>query len=81
MKIYGDVISPFVRMTLVAAQEGASALARACEGNGDPDPGQSEVTARSPTRQDSVLETDHHHSSMTAASSSNISAMWRAIPP
>jgi glutathione S-transferase len=62
MKIYGDTISPFVRMTLVAAHEAGLAdkveqvklLVKATEP-------QETLVALSPLGKIPILETDHHH--------------------
>jgi glutathione S-transferase len=62
MKIYGDVISPFVRMTLVTAHEVGLAhrvehiAERVSATEANP-----RLTALSPIGKVPVLETDHHH--------------------
>lgn len=62
MKIYGDVISPFVRMTLVTAHEAGIAdrikHVREAVKPTEPNP---KLTALSPIGKVPVLETDHHH--------------------
>ncbi len=63
MKIYGDMISPFVRMTLVAAHEaGLGARVEHVKETVTPTQANPKLTALSPLGKIPVLETDHHHS-------------------
>jgi len=62
MKIYGDVISPFVRMTLVAAHEaGLGGRVEHVKETAMPTQANPKLTALSPLGKIPVLETDHHH--------------------
>ena len=62
MKIYGDLISPFVRMTLVAAHEaGLGGKVEHIRETVTPTQANPKLTAFSPLGKIPVLETDHHH--------------------
>jgi glutathione S-transferase len=62
MKIYGDMISPFVRMTLVMAHEaGVSDRVEHVRESVKPTESNSKLTKLSPIGKIPVLETDHHH--------------------
>jgi glutathione S-transferase len=62
MKIYGDVISPFVRMTLVTAHEvGLGGRVEHVKETVTPTQANPKLTALSPIGKIPVLETDHHH--------------------
>jgi len=62
MKIYGDVISPFVRMTLVAAHEaGLGGKIEHVRETTTPSQANPKLTALSPLGKIPILETDHHH--------------------
>ena len=62
MKIYGDTISPFVRMTLVAAHEcGLGNKVEQVKENVKPTEANVKLTALSSLGKIPVLETDHHH--------------------
>src|SRR5687767_15966180 len=62
MKIYGDVISPFVRLTLVTAHEaGLGARVEHVKETVTPTQANPKLTALSPLGKIPVLETDHHH--------------------
>ena len=62
MKIYGDLISPFVRMTLVAAHEaGLGERLEHVRESVSPAQANPKLTALSPIGKVPVLETDHGH--------------------
>jgi glutathione S-transferase len=62
MKIYGDIISPFVRMALVTAHEcGLGNRVEQIRENVKPTEPNLKVTGLSPLGKIPVLETDHHH--------------------
>jgi glutathione S-transferase len=62
MKLYGDVISPFVRMCLVTAHEaGIHKRVELVKTNVKPTEANSAIEKLSPIGKIPVLETDHHH--------------------
>jgi glutathione S-transferase len=62
MKIYGDVISPFVRMTLVTAHEcGIAHKVEQVEEHVKPTEVNAQLTKLTALGKIPVLETDHHH--------------------
>ncbi len=62
MKIYGSVVSPFVRMTLVAGHEcGIGDRIEHLPADASPTAVNPSLTARNPIGKIPVLETDHHH--------------------
>ena len=62
MKIYGDVLSPFVRMTLVTAHElGLTGRITHVKESVNPTLANATLTALSPIGKVPVLETDHAH--------------------
>ncbi len=62
MKIYGDVISPFVRMCLVTAHEvGVGDKLQLVKTHMKPNEPHLALQKLSPTAKIPVLETDHHH--------------------
>jgi glutathione S-transferase len=62
MKIYGDVISPFVRMSLVTAHEaGLAGRVTLAKTSVNPVQANAELEKLSPIGKIPVLETDHHH--------------------
>ena len=62
MKLYGDIISPFVRMSLVTAHEvGLGAKVQRMEARVAPDAVNAELAALNPVGKIPVLVTDHGH--------------------
>ncbi len=62
MKIYGDTISPFVRMTLVTAHEcGLGSRVEHVREAANPTLENPKLTSLNPLGKIPVLETDHHH--------------------
>ena len=62
MKLYGDVISPFVRMCLVSAHEvGLGNRVQLVKTNVNPTQPNESIVGLSPIGKIPVLETDHHH--------------------